>query len=230
MPADFPFHGLTVNDLVCSTVPDRYRTARLTALPDGTRTQADALTGARELVAAILAGRPASLVLLGSPGVGKSHLAAAACHAVTAHRMAEWRMDANRANLDHAMGRGWFTRHQRPADPALWVNVPSLLIDVKAEMGAEDRHQTAFARSLRTRRGLVVLDDLGRERVSEWTGELLYVIVNDRYESGLPTIATSNLTIEELVTAGYWPAISRLAQDGRLVEIKAPDQRLRRAS
>ena len=75
-----------------------------------------------------------------------------------------------------------------------------------------------------------MLDDLGRERISEWTGELLYVVVNDRYERGLPTIATSNLTVEELVAAGYWPAISRLAQDGRLVEIKAPDQRLRRAS
>lgn len=232
MPADFPFHGLSHRDLRCESVPSRYEFSDLTVIPDGTKSQADALAGARELVRNVVAGIPASLVLIGSPGVGKSHLAAAACHAVAFCLMWEWRMESNAANLRHAWRMTQFIGGpRRPAQP-VWVNVPSLVVDVKAEMGrdAGEQQRTRFARSLRSFSGLVVLDDLGRERVSEWTGELLYVIVNDRYESGLPTIATSNLTIEELVTAGYWPAISRLAQDGRLVEIKAPDQRLRRAS
>lgn len=232
MPVDVPFHGLRPGELGCPTVPSRYADADLTALPDGTRTQADALVGARDLVARVVAGRPASLVLLGSPGVGKSHLAAACCHAIHQASMVEWRMERNRINLGHATGRSWLRSRQEPKAGAMWVNVPSLLVDVKAEMSLDrgDQERTSFARSLRSLRSLVVLDDLGRERVSEWTGELLYVVVNDRYEAGLPTIATSNLTVEELVSAGYWPAISRLAQDGRLVEIKAPDQRLRRAS
>lgn len=232
MPADRPFHGLAHGELRCPTVPSRYAAADLTALPDGTRTQADALVGARDLVARVIAGRPASLVLLGSPGVGKSHLAAAACHAVHLASMIEWRMARNQANLDHATGRTWMPSRPEPKRGAVWVNVPSLLVDVKAEMSLDrtEQERTRFARSLRSLPALVVLDDLGRERISEWTGELLYVVVNDRYEAGLPTIATSNLTVEELVASGYWPAISRLAQDGRLVEVKAPDQRLRRAS
>ena len=98
-----PFHGLSRSDLVCPTVPDRYRDARLTSLPDATKSQGDALAGARDLVVAAAAGRPASLVMLGSPGVGKSHLAAAACHTVTALRMAAWRMEANRINAEHAL-------------------------------------------------------------------------------------------------------------------------------
>lgn len=228
-----PFHGLTHADLVCPSVPSRYRDARLSPLDGATPSQVDALAATLALVDQTIAGRPASLVLLGSPGVGKSHLAAAACHAIAAGRMAEWRMEANRANLEHATGRT--TEVRRPARPwseqsAVWVNVPSLLVDVKAEMSLDrgDQDQTTFARSLRSRPGLVVLDDLGRERISEWTGELLYVVVNDRYEAGLPSIATSNLTIEELVASGYWPAISRLAEDGVLVEVKAPDHRLAR--
>jgi DNA replication protein DnaC len=94
-------------------------------------------------------------------------------------------------------------------------------------MNLDEQTVTTWMRSLRGHEGLVVLDDIGRERISEWTGELLYTVVNDRYEFRLPTIATSNLSAQELVAAGYWPAISRLAQDGALVEIKAPDFRLR---
>lgn len=225
-----PFHGLYPSDLICPTVPDRYHHARLDTVPDATKSQGEALTGARELVRNSIGGIPASLVLIGSPGVGKSYLAAACCHAITAYRMADWRLAANAGNLRHAWGLDRFlSGPRRPAAP-VWVNVPSLLVDVKAEMGHDEQERTTFARSLRSYPELVVLDDLGRERISEWTGELLYVVVNDRYERGLPTIATSNLTVEELVASGYWPAISRLAQDGRLVEIKAPDQRLRRAS
>lgn len=238
--------GLAASDLICPTVPGRYQAATLDGYHPATPTQTEALAAARD-VSHRLTGetrRRASLVLLGTPGVGKSHLAAAICHAVTADLMVPWRIEANRANdeYDAALARSvghaptWndrpvVRRVPRPTLPE-WVNVPSLVVDVKAEMHLPDDEQqrTTFARSLRSLRTLVVLDDLGRERISEWTGELLYVVVNDRYEAGLPTIATSNLTVEELVAAGYWPAISRLAEDGRLIEVKAHDHRLRRTA
>ena len=75
---------------------------------------------------------------------------------------------------------------------------------------------------------LLVLDDLGREKISDWTGELVYSLINSRYEGRLLTVATSNLTPVELRASGYWTAISRLAEDGALVDITAPDRRLRR--
>lgn len=234
-----PFHGLAPADLLCPGIPKRYATAQLSALDGASAEQRLALDSALATVRRVIEGRPASLVLLGSPGVGKSHLSAGICNAVVAWQAGTWRLDKNRRNIEHAMGVGTDRRlaPESSYGPLArgfpqWVNVPSLMVDVKAEFGAEpsDQTWTQYARSLRSTRSLVVLDDLGRERISEWTGELLYVIVNDRYEAGLPTVATSNLTIEELVASGYWPAISRLAEDGRLVEIKAPDQRLRRTA
>lgn len=227
-----PFHGLRPDDLRCPSVPSRYRDASLTALPGATPSQQAALAAVADLVERFAARTPGSVVLLGSPGVGKSHLSAAACHAVTAAPAIAWRMAANLANVNHALGVTAEVERPTRSGPlmreyATWVNVPSLMVDVKAEMSLDrsDQDRTRFARSLRSVPSLVVLDDLGRERISEWTGELLYVVVNDRYEAGLPTIATSNLTVEELVASGYWPAISRLAE-GRLVEVKAPDHRL----
>lgn len=229
------------SDQRCPSVPPRYADATLEGYRTITSEQKAAAAAAIAVTASLAAGDRASLVLLGTPGVGKSHLAAAICHLETARILGLHAAEVDAATEEYRVaterrseGGTWNDRPRlrRVPSPDLpqWVNVPSLLVDVKAEFGAEEQHRTGFARSLRTRPGLVVLDDLGRERISEWTGELVYVIVNDRYEAGLPTIATSNLTVEELVASGYWPAISRLAQDGRLVEVKGHDQRLRRAS
>lgn len=45
---------------------------------------------------------------------------------------------------------------------------------------------------------LLVLDDLGGEKPSEWTAERLYLIVNDRWLNQRPTIATTNLSPGDL--------------------------------
>lgn len=45
---------------------------------------------------------------------------------------------------------------------------------------------------------LLILDDLGAERNSEFMQENVYDVIDARYKSGLPFIVTTNLTAEEL--------------------------------
>ncbi|MGW1675975.1 ATP-binding protein [Saccharopolyspora sp. NPDC002376] len=45
---------------------------------------------------------------------------------------------------------------------------------------------------------LLVVDDLGAAKNSEWTEEINYRLINHRYDRMLPTIITSNLGLEEL--------------------------------
>ena len=45
---------------------------------------------------------------------------------------------------------------------------------------------------------LLVLDDLGAERKTEYMSEIVYNIIDSRYRAGLPMIITTNLTAEEL--------------------------------
>ena len=40
-------------------------------------------------------------------------------------------------------------------------------------------------------RGVVIIDDLGAEKASEWVSETVYKIVNKRYEEMIPTIIRS---------------------------------------
>lgn len=48
------------------------------------------------------------------------------------------------------------------------------------------------------RYSLLIIDDLGAERTSEYMQEQVFNIVDSRYRSGLPMIVTTNLTGEEL--------------------------------
>ena len=48
------------------------------------------------------------------------------------------------------------------------------------------------------RYSLLILDDLGAERRSEYMQEMVFNIIDSRYRSGLPFIITTNLTMDEI--------------------------------
>lgn len=48
---------------------------------------------------------------------------------------------------------------------------------------------------------LLVIDDLGKEQCTDWSVSFLYGVINDRYESMLPTIITTNYDAPALIKA-----------------------------
>ena len=46
---------------------------------------------------------------------------------------------------------------------------------------------------------LLIIDDLGKEKLSEWVLEKLFQIVNTRYENMLPIIITTNYSENEII-------------------------------
>jgi DNA replication protein DnaC len=109
------------------------------------------------------------LVLLGRPGTGKTHLAAA----VSNQRLAE-------------------------GSPAFFVVVPDLLDYLRATYGP-DSHVSydKLFEAIRTA-PLLVLDDLGAHSSTPWAQEKLYQLLNFRYNAKLPTVITTNLGWDEI--------------------------------
>ena len=80
------------------------------------------------------------------------------------------------------------------------------------------------------RAALLVIDDLGAEKPSEWTQERLYSVINHRYENCLPLIITSNLPPKNVADQTGERVASRLAEMCEVVLMTGPDRRKRGAA
>lgn len=202
--------------------PLRFRDRTL----DGYEAQNPSMTRALAVARRFASGELGSMVLAGPTGAGKTHLAAAAAAARWQGDRATW---LALPTLNDPVPP-WEKPRRAAKEPPIpdWCSVPELVVGLRSDMNrdGEDRRWADQAEQLRGWPGVVVLDDLGREKVSDWTGEVVYTLVNGRYEALRPTIVTTNLTGAELAASPYWPVISRLAEDGELVRIEAEDHRL----
>lgn len=78
--------------------------------------------------------------------------------------------------------------------PVLMTNFARLL-NTLTDMYAGDRN--AYIDSFK-RYELLIIDDLGMERNSEFAREQVFSVIDSRYRSQLPMIVTTNLSLEEL--------------------------------
>lgn len=72
---------------------------------------------------------------------------------------------------------------------------------------------------------LLVIDDLGAAKSSEWTEEINYRVINHRYERMLPTLITSNVPPKDLSNALGERVASRLIEMTTRVVLDGGDRR-----
>jgi len=77
----------------------------------------------------------------------------------------------------------------------LFENVASALDGLRPS--ADEQKRAEFKKRL-INTEVLVLDDIGHEKASEWVREQLYLIVNQRWQSKRQTIFTSNFPLEDL--------------------------------
>ena len=133
------------------------------------------------------------LLFEGGYGCGKTHLAAAI------------------ANSAVSMGT-----------PTLFITVPDLLDTLR--FAFNDPETTYETRWEEVRNAdLLILDDFGTQNAKPWAQEKLFQIMNYRYINTLPTVITTNLTLDEIESR-----IRSRLQDEEFVnriQITAPDYR-----
>ena len=72
---------------------------------------------------------------------------------------------------------------------------------------------------------LLLLDDLGGHKPSEWREETIFKIIDYRYNEEKPTIVTSNLAPNEIGDVVGGKVASRLAEDATIVALNGEDRR-----
>jgi DNA replication protein DnaC len=113
---------------------------------------------------------PPGLLLSSLPGRGKTHLAMATL------------LDAASPDIDVRV-----------------CAVPSFLASIKASFSKQSSGDPDQILSWHKSADLLLLDDLGAERETEWAIETLYLLVDHRVKHELPTIITTNLSLTEFV-------------------------------
>jgi DNA replication protein DnaC len=144
------------------------------------------------------------LLIIGPPGIGKTHLAIAAMKQAI--------------RTTGARGRYYDTRGLLTQIRSTYNSLTKLAeMDViRPVMHAE----------------LLILDDLGAERLTDWVEETMNVIVNSRYNAKLPTIFTSNYEdvpgsedMSSLLVRVGFRLHSRLREMCEFLEYDGPDYR-----
>lgn len=137
------------------------------------------------------------LILKGNAGCGKTHLVSALAHQLI------------------------FMNHT-----VRFVMVPMLLENIRQSYNRRPLDGESNLIQELSKIELLVLDDLGSERPSEWVREQLFILVNARYENMRPTVVTTNCQGKELSDRLGSRTISRLIETSKVINITAGDYRL----
>lgn len=136
-------------------------------------------------------GRAWCALLAGKVGTGKSHLGAAALNASV---------------------------HPKPGMFWTWTDLVLWMRQQAFDERGPQRPEVEVVGYYQCTPALLVIDDVGAEKATEWTGQTLYAIVNARYEAQLPTILTTNFVAsldERIMSRMFEGAYAGTGQDVR---------------
>lgn len=130
-----------------------------------------------------------SLVFVGGPGTGKTHLACAIGSAV---------IESHLATVRFATAAG-------------------MLREIRSTYRRESERSEADAMDEFTRCELLILDEIGAQLGSEYEKTVMFEVVNERYQQVLPTILVSNLNADDLEAYLGQRVMDRLRETGVVV-------------
>jgi DNA replication protein DnaC len=176
-------------------IPRRYENAKIEDVPEQIKTAFNKL---------VAGGK--GFYMSGGVGTGKTHI----CYAL-------------KKFYDRA---GCYTENGFCPGKSLIVwNVVDLIHEIKSDFDRESIDKKRYDSELSRTEKILILDDIGAERVTDFVEEKLYYLINNRYINMLPTIFTSNFSITELAGRIGERSASRIVEMCEIFELGGEDKR-----
>lgn len=106
-----------------------------------------------------------------------------------------------------------------------FYNATELLMLIRGEISKGVELENSLAYQLMNFEGLLFIDDLGAQKMTEFVEDTFYLIINKRYNDMRPIIFTSNFSIEELAVKFNDRITSRIAGLCDVIKINGEDKR-----
>lgn len=137
-----------------------------------------------------------SLMIWGEPGNGKTHIASAITNALAV--------------------KGYIVVFQ---------SVPELLQRIRGTFNNDNKENEQQIMRALLECDLLILDDIGAEKPTEWVEEKLFNIIDGRYRREMPTLYTSNLQPKQLQDQVSKRSYDRMVETSVMIENKASSYR-----
>lgn len=156
--------------------------------------------------------------ITGPRGTGKTHLAVALIREHVLRQV---------YHVEHpSPGNCNYAYVRRELDP-IFVPITELLLEIRDTFHRQSEQETEKEIiDHYSRAPLLVLDDMGAEKSSEWSMQTLYTLIDRRYRDEMRTVITSNVTLDELSAKVDDRIASRIAGMCRIQALRGKDRRL----
>lgn len=165
------------------------------------------------------------LFIYGGVGVGKSQLVVDLLGELAEKKKIEVVVDTKwEENSEGRMSQVNVYNPEFNPELFRYYSVPELLIEIRGTFDTKESLEEFLGRF--DRYEYLILDDLGVEKISEWVLEILYIIINRRYNNMQKVIITSNKSIKEISQALGDRIASRLTEMCQIIKLEGVDKRL----
>lgn len=142
-----------------------------------------------------------SLLFSGNPGSGKTHLAC-------------------------AIYSGLIEQEKVKSSSCAFITAPEFLLEIRREFNIEKGDEGRIIGKY-SDLDLLILDDLGSEKSTEFAIQALYILIDRRIRNMKPTVVTTNLSMEQIEEKLNERIASRLSSMS-VIKLNLPDHRKKR--
>jgi len=172
------------------------------------------------------------IMISGPTGSGKTHLAVSILRNIIERGVIKYPMGRDRTGNKLLFSPGVFGL----MGSGEFVTVPRLLMDLRAVFSGSQKKQGMDGWEVKTEQdaiaeytkpSVLILDDLGAEKTTDYSLTSLYLIIDERINNLKRTIVTTNLTLKEIEEKMDARVASRLS-GMKIIKLTMPDHRKKR--
>lgn len=160
-----------------------------------------------ETIKALQSGQ--GVFITGAPGTGKTHLAVASLAAYI-------------PTLDKVAAPGKFILQD--VGFAL-LSSSEFFLELKASFSIQTGEMEILSRLTAVK--ILLFDDVGAEKVTDWSRQMFYTLIDRRYRNMAQTIITSNLSLQQLAESIDDRISSRISEMCKVITLTGKDFRIR---